>query len=180
MEISFDEFSAQQYRWFNKQIRSKSKQYFYYQDWFEKGIYSISDLIDVVDPNNIRIKTFEDLVFDFQISEKNRKKYNFLLKYIPSIWFDFPGIQTDDIYQRIIDNLIFAGKNCKIPKHSYSQGFQLLGMSWREKHRARNARTHKRGLGPPMGPGAKPLTGVQGSAPLCKKICRPFLVRKIV
>ena len=33
---------------------------------------------------------------------------------------DFPGIQIDDIYQRIIDNLIFAGKNCKIPKHSYS------------------------------------------------------------
>ena len=46
LEISFDEFSAQQYLWFNKQIRSKSKQYFYYQDWFEKGIYSISDLIE--------------------------------------------------------------------------------------------------------------------------------------
>ena len=92
LEISFDEFSAQQYLWFNKQIRSKSKQYFYYQDWFEKGIYFISDLIDAVDPNNIRIKTFEDLVFDFQISEKDRRKYNFLLKYIPSIWLDFPSI----------------------------------------------------------------------------------------
>ena len=42
------------------------------------------------------------------------------MKYIPSIWLDFPGIQTDDIYQRIIDNLVFAGKNFKIPKHSYS------------------------------------------------------------
>ena len=69
LEISVDEFSAKQYLWFNKQIWSKSKQYFYYQDLFEKGIYSIPDLIDAVDPNNIRIKTFEDLVFDFKISE---------------------------------------------------------------------------------------------------------------
>ena len=52
------------------------------------------------------------------------------------------------------------------------QGFQLLGIAWREKHRARSARTHKWDLDRPyVGPGAKPLTWVQGSAPLCKKIC---------
>ena len=96
------------------------------------GIYSISDLIDALDPNNIRIKTFEDLVFDFQISEKYRRKYNFLLKYIPSIWLDFPGIQTDDIYQRIIDNLIFAGKNFKIPNECADSN--LDDEEWKEIH----------------------------------------------
>ena len=29
------------------------------------------------------------------------------------------------------------------------QGFQVLGIAWREKHRARSARTHEWGLGPP-------------------------------
>ena len=32
------------------------------------------------------------------------------------------------------------------------QGFQLLGIAWREKHRARSARTHEWGLDPPIGP----------------------------
>ena len=56
----------------------------------------------------------------------------------------------------------------------FQQGFQLLGIAWREKHQVRSARTHEWGPGPPIGPlrgpGRKPLTGVQGSAPLCRKI----------
>ena len=55
------------------------------------------------------------------------------------------------------------------------QGFQLLGIAWREKHQVRRARTYEWGpgphIGPLMGPGGKPLTGVQSSAPLCRTIC---------
>ena len=75
--------------------------------------------MDAVDPSNIRVKTFEDLVSDFDISVKDRRKYKFLIKNIPSLWLDFPGFQTFDVFQRIIDNLIFAGKHSKIPKYSY-------------------------------------------------------------
>ena len=59
------------------------------------------------------------------------------------------------------------------------QGFQLLGIAWREKHQVRSARTHKCGPGLPAiyfyrapdGVQGESPTGVQGSAPLCRKIC---------
>ena len=49
------------------------------------------------------------------------------------------------------------------------QGFQLLGIAWREKYWARNAWTHEYGSDPPIGP----LVGSRGprQSPLCKKIC---------
>ena len=36
--------------------------------------------------------------------------------------------------------------------HGIYQGFQLLGIAWREKHQVRSARTHECGPGPPIGP----------------------------
>ena len=32
------------------------------------------------------------------------------------------------------------------------QGFQFLGIAWREKHQLQSARTHEWGQGPPKGP----------------------------
>ena len=32
-----------------------------------------------------------------------------------------------------------------LSKYGFAQGFQLLGIAWREKHRARRARTHESG-----------------------------------
>ena len=68
----------------------------------------------------------------------------------------------------------FVSKALPQTGNTVPQGFQLLGIVWREKHRARSARTHEWGPGQPgswWGPRAKPMTGVQSSAPLCKKIC---------
>ena len=48
---------------------------------------------------------------------------------------------------------------------SLKQGFQLLGIAWREKHRARRARTHEWDPVPPKG-SLVWLTGVQGSGHL--------------
>ena len=43
----------------NRNIRSKSKQYFLYQDWLDRGIVYISDLLNPPHPGN---KLFEELI----------------------------------------------------------------------------------------------------------------------
>ena len=75
--------------------------------------------MNVPDPDNVYIKTHEDLVSEFGISQKD-KKYNFLLKHVPSDWLDKPGFLNFSIYDRIIENLNLAGKISKIPKYTYS------------------------------------------------------------
>ena len=47
--------------------------------------------MNVPDPDNVYIKTLEDLVSEFGISQKDKRKHNFLLKNIPSDWLDKPG-----------------------------------------------------------------------------------------
>ena len=42
-----------------------------------------------------------------------------------------------------------AEKDLEIEVNIHVQGFQLLGISWREKHRARSARTYEWDPGPP-------------------------------
>ena len=42
-----------------------------------------------------------------------------------------------------------------------TQGFQLLGIAWREKQQVRSARVHEWGPGPPIGP----LMGSRGESP---------------
>ena len=58
LSIDTEDFSSQEYLWFNKCIRSKSKQFFDYQDWYDKGIYTIDDLIVAPDPDNVYLKNF--------------------------------------------------------------------------------------------------------------------------
>ena len=38
--------------WYNKNVRSKSKQYFVYQEWLDKGIVYIDDLLNPPHPGN--------------------------------------------------------------------------------------------------------------------------------
>ena len=93
-DFDTEDFSSQEYLWFNRRVRSKSKQYFDYQDWYDKGIHTIADLMNVPDPDDVYIKTLEDLVSEFgisRISQKDKRKHNFLLKNIPSDWLDKPG-----------------------------------------------------------------------------------------
>ena len=66
--------------WYNRNIRSKSKQFFYYEEWHDKGILYISDLLDPPHPG---AKLFEELILDFEVSRKDRRKYNFLMQNIP-------------------------------------------------------------------------------------------------
>ena len=88
MSIQFRRFGSSdigscQSLWFNKKIRSKSKQYFYYDDWYGKNVYTISDLLNPPLPG---FKLFEELILDFDISNKDRRKYNFLIKNIPNFY----------------------------------------------------------------------------------------------
>ena len=64
---------------FNKHIRSNSKQYFYFAPWYEKGICTLSDLICDNLPNPV-FKSFDDLIIEFDISYKDRIKYNTLFE----------------------------------------------------------------------------------------------------
>ena len=88
--------------WYNKNIRSRSKQFFDYEDWFRKGIVFVHDLLNPPHPG---CKLFEELILDFDISPLGRRKYNFLLKNIPSPWLDGFNIQDFDIHKRIVDKL---------------------------------------------------------------------------
>ena len=56
-------------------IRSKSKQYFEYQEWLDRGIVYVSDLLNF--PPHPGSKLFEELVLDYNISSRDRRKYNF-------------------------------------------------------------------------------------------------------
>ena len=100
--------------WFNRNIRSKSKLFFFYEDWFKKGIVYVKDLLNPPHPG---YKLFEELVLDFDISFNERRKYNFLINNIPSPWLDGLNINDIDIHDEIIKHL----KQCKkVTKYSYS------------------------------------------------------------
>ena len=58
----FSEIGVYQSLWFNRKIRSKSKQYLYYDDWFAKDVKVISELLNPPLPGH---KLFEELVFRF-------------------------------------------------------------------------------------------------------------------
>ncbi len=59
----------------------KSKQFFYYDSWFEKDIASIEDLLYKDMPTPV-LKSFDDRILEYGISCKDRRKYNFLMKCI--------------------------------------------------------------------------------------------------
>ena len=112
--VTFSSIGSCQCIWFNRNIRSKSKQYFWYQDWLDKGIVYISNLLNPPHPGH---KLFEELVLDYDISKRDRRKYNFLLKNIPTDWLVTSDLTTDTIFDKIRTQLL---KTQKIPKYAYS------------------------------------------------------------
>ena len=110
----FSDMGLSQCLWYNRNIRSKSKKFFFYEDWYDKGIVDVSDLINPPHPG---FKLFEELVLDFDISSMDRRKYNFLMKNIPHSWFKAENVKSQDIFNTLVDNLLATQK---VPKFSYS------------------------------------------------------------
>ena len=100
--------------WYNRNIRSRTKHYFYYEDWCEKGILYIDDLLNPPLPGS---KLFEELVLDFNISRQDRRKFNFLMKCIPSPWLEDSHSKDIDIFENITSGLLHTNK---VPKFTYS------------------------------------------------------------
>ena len=63
------------------------------------------------------VKTFEDLVLEYDISIKDRRKYNSLMNGILIDWFYHPPQVQDSIFDEIVETLF---GNVKITKSSYS------------------------------------------------------------
>ena len=110
----FSELSACQVLWYNKMIRSKSKSYFYYESWFQKNILTISDLFNPPFPGH---KLFEELVLDFGISSKERRKFNFLIKNIPEEWMVAYDVDIVGVHDTIVLSLINLKR---VPRKTYN------------------------------------------------------------
>ena len=109
----FSELSACQSLWYNRSIRSKSKSYLFYASWYEKNIFTISDLFNPPFPGN---KLFEELVLDFDIPSTDRRKYNFLIKSIPEEWMENFDIDIVGVHETIVLKLL---NTKKVPKNVY-------------------------------------------------------------
>ena len=96
--------------WFNCNIRLKSKTYFYYPSWYDKGIHCIQDLLC-----GDRVMEFFELVLDYDISIPDLRKYNFLIKGLPYDWIKQSNNQ--DPFDLIVDCLVQLKK---VPKFAYS------------------------------------------------------------
>ena len=111
----FSEIGVCQSLWFNENIRSKSKQYLYYDEWNAKNFCTVSDLLNPPFPGH---KLFEELILDFDVSHKDRRKYNFLLKNIPNCWLETTNIKNTDYnaVDTIIEKLVQIKK---VPRYAY-------------------------------------------------------------
>ncbi|XP_071501744.1 uncharacterized protein [Diadema antillarum] len=110
---AYSEIGACQSLWFNKNIRSRSKQYFVYDNWLQKGLIYINDLLDPVHPGS---KLFEELVLDYDIDKSDRRKYNFLMKNIPQEWLTRSEINQDLIFETTVGKLM---QTRKVSKYVY-------------------------------------------------------------
>ena len=81
--------------------------------WFDRGISTLEDL----NRGHNFIKTFEDLVIEYDISIKDRRKYNYLMKGISIDWFYNPSDVQENIFDKIVGSLF---ENGKITKYSYN------------------------------------------------------------
>ena len=111
--FGWSDFHLQDPIWWNTNVRLKTKKFFFYPVWDEKGIHLISDLYF---GNNL-VKTFEDLVIEFDIPIRDRRKYNSLMKGIFLDWFGNPKNIQDNVFDHITSSLL---GEAKVPKHVYS------------------------------------------------------------
>lgn len=111
--LGYKDYHLQDLIWWNRKVRLKSKKFFFYQDWYEKGICTLNDL----DRGFNHVKIFEDLVVEFDISIRDRRKYNYLLNGISIDWFYNPLDVQENIFDKIVASLFDNGK---ITKYSYN------------------------------------------------------------
>ena len=73
--LGWSDYHLQDPIWWNKKVRLKSKKFFFfYPVWDEKGFRHISDLF-----LGHMVKTFEDLVIEYDIPIRDRRQYNYLM-----------------------------------------------------------------------------------------------------
>ena len=111
--LGFENYHLQDSIWWNKNIRLKTKKFFFYQDWYDRGICVVNDPYRGL---NI-VETFEDLVFEFDISIKDRRKYNSLMNGLLIDWFYNPKNVQDNIFDQVVATLLDNGK---ITNYSYT------------------------------------------------------------
>ena len=111
--LGWSDFHLQDPIWWNKNVRLKSKKFFFYPVRDEKGIRHISDLF----LGHNFVKTFEDLVIEFDIPIRDRRKYNSLMNDIYLDWFQNPKNIQEDVFGKISASLLDENK---VPKHVYS------------------------------------------------------------
>ena len=111
--LGWSDFHLQDPIWWNKNVRLKTKKFFHYPVWDEKGIQHISDLYF---GNNL-VKTFEDLVIEFDILISDRRKYNSLMNGIYLDWFHNSKNIQENVFHEISTCLV---KEVKVPKYVYS------------------------------------------------------------
>ena len=113
--LDWSDFHLQDPIWWNKNVRLKTKKFFFYPVFDGKGVHLISDLYF----GNYLVKTFEDLVIEFDIP---RRKYNYLMNGIFFFfffffdWFGNPKNIQDSVFDKITFSLIGEAKG---PKHVY-------------------------------------------------------------
>ena len=73
--LGYDTYFLQDPIWYNQNVRLKTKRYFYYHDWHALGISTLADLYR----GHNFVKTFEDLVLEYDVSIKDWRKYNSLM-----------------------------------------------------------------------------------------------------
>ena len=113
INLGLDKFFLQDPIWYNQNVRLKTKRYFYYHDWHARGIFTVTDLYR----GHNFVKTFEDLVLEYDIPIKDRRKYNSLMNGILLDWFYNPPQVQNTIFDEIVESL-FA--NVKVTKLSYN------------------------------------------------------------
>ena len=108
--LGWSNFHLQDPIWWNKDVRLKSKKFFFYPVWDEKGIRHISDLF----LGQNFVKTFEDLVVEFDIPVSDRRKYNSLMNGIYLQWFQNSKNIQENVFDKICSSLV---SEKKVPKH---------------------------------------------------------------
>ena len=99
--------------WWNRKVRLKTKKFFFYQDWYDHGIRTLNDLY----LGRNFVKSFEDLVLEYDISIRDRRKYNYLMNGILIDWF----YNTRNIQENVYDNIVASlFENSKVTKYSDS------------------------------------------------------------
>ena len=112
-DMNLYQYHLQDYLWSNKNVSVKHRPFFHYPVWQQKGIHTISQLYYGFN----RVKTFEELVLEFDIHIKDRNKYDSLLNAVYLDWFLDPKEVTEELFDSILSRLV---KTCKVPKHAYN------------------------------------------------------------